>query len=76
MYVIPMRSFLCFGWTLLFSTTAVVLGETPRRDIQFKKLYEKVETKYKNNTCYPPPNLIFNAFKLADIDKLKVVIVG
>ena len=43
---------------------------------KFKKLYEKVETKYKNNTCYPPPNLIFNAFKLADIDKLKVVIVG
>ena len=26
--------------------------------------------------CYPPPNLIFNAFKLSNLKKLKVVIVG
>ena len=32
--------------------------------------------EYQNHTCYPPRELLFNAFKLTPLDKVKVVIVG
>ena len=40
------------------------------------KLKEKVELEYQNNVCYPPYELILNAFKLTPFDKVKVVIMG
>ncbi len=35
-----------------------------------------VRTEYTQHTCYPPGNLIFNAFNLCPFDKVKVVIIG
>ena len=32
--------------------------------------------EYQEHTCYPPRELLFNAFKLTPLDKVKVVIVG
>jgi uracil-DNA glycosylase len=32
--------------------------------------------EYQDHTCYPPRELLFNAFKLTPLDKVKVVIVG
>lgn len=42
----------------------------------FAKLTEAVRQEYKNGACYPPGNLIFNAFNLTPMDKVKVVIIG
>lgn len=43
---------------------------------QFQKTYAYCKEQYATHTCYPPPDLIFNAFKLTPLNKLKVVIVG
>ncbi len=42
----------------------------------FKKFMEIVKTKYKENTCFPEYNNIFNALKLTPYSKVKVVILG
>lgn len=42
----------------------------------FASLTEFVRNEYKNNMCYPPGRLIFNAFNLCPFDKVKVVIIG
>ena len=42
----------------------------------YRKLVEKVRKEYKNETCYPPEDKIFNAFNLCSFDKVKVVIMG
>jgi uracil-DNA glycosylase len=42
----------------------------------FEALYKYVKAEYTKGTCYPPRELIFNAFKTATFAKLKVVIVG
>jgi len=42
----------------------------------FKGIISKVEEEYKDNICYPPKDLIFNALKLTPYSKVKVVIVG
>lgn len=42
----------------------------------FTTIHREVQRKYAKNTCFPPPNLIFNAFNLTHLDDLKVVIVG
>ncbi len=42
----------------------------------FKKLMTDVEQEYHLHTCYPPKELIFNAFDNCDFDNLKVVIIG
>lgn len=42
----------------------------------FNKIYVFVQKKYETEKCYPPKNDIFNAFKLTNINNLKVVIVG
>lgn len=42
----------------------------------FKQLTDAVRQEYNTTTCYPPGNLIFNAFNLTPFDKVKVVIIG
>lgn len=42
----------------------------------FEQLTHFVHTEYHQFTCYPPGNLIFNAFRLCPFDKVKVVILG
>ena len=42
----------------------------------FKDLVAFVASEYDNNQCFPPENLIFNAFEKCRFDDLKVVIIG
>ncbi len=42
----------------------------------FKSLESFIDKEYKNKIIYPPKELIFNAFNLCPLDKVKVVIVG
>ena len=42
----------------------------------YRELMEKVREEYKNETCYPPEDKIFNAFNLCPFDKVRVVIIG
>lgn len=42
----------------------------------FLQLMEYVEDEYEKNICFPPKELIFNAFNLCSFDDLKVVIIG
>ena len=42
----------------------------------FNELNEQVDNEYNNYICFPPKNLIFNAFNFCSFDDLKVVIIG
>ena len=42
----------------------------------YRELMEKVREEYKNETCYPPEDKIFNALNLCPFDKVKVVIMA
>jgi len=42
----------------------------------FKNLYTYVKQEYATQVCFPPQNLIFNAFSQAHFKDLKIVIVG
>ena len=42
----------------------------------FPQLTESVRNEYRNNLCFPPAKLVFNAFNLCPFDKVKVVILG
>ncbi|MGN1375051.1 MAG: uracil-DNA glycosylase [Prevotella sp.] len=42
----------------------------------FESLVAFVRDEYARTTCYPPGNLIFNAFNLCPFDKVKVVLIG
>lgn len=42
----------------------------------FKKFMQTVKEKYKESTCFPEYNNIFNALKLTPYSKVKVVILG
>lgn len=42
----------------------------------FKELTDFFRQEYKTQVCYPPGNLIFNAFNLCPFDQVKVVIIG
>ena len=42
----------------------------------FRKLEEYLDNEYKNKVIYPPRELMFNAFSLCPLDKIKVVIIG
>ncbi|AEH02387.1 uracil-DNA glycosylase [Lacinutrix sp. 5H-3-7-4] len=42
----------------------------------FKSLMNFVEAEYEENQCFPPKNLIFNAFEKCHFNDLKVVIIG
>ena len=39
-------------------------------------LHKFLDKEYENNICYPPRQLLFNAFKLTPLNKVKVVIIG
>ena len=41
-----------------------------------EKLNKFLNKEYQDYTCYPPRNLLFNAFRLTPLDKVKVVIIG
>lgn len=41
-----------------------------------KSLHKFLDLEYQNNVCYPPRNLLFNAFKLTPLKEVKVVIIG
>lgn len=43
---------------------------------QFRSIFDFVKHEYDIGTCFPPKNLIFNAFQLTPFDKLKVVMIG
>ena len=40
------------------------------------KLNDFLNKEYRDNICYPPRELLFNAFRLTPLDKVKVVIIG
>lgn len=42
----------------------------------FNKFMEIIKQKYKENTCFPEYNNIFNALKMTPYSKVKVVILG
>lgn len=42
----------------------------------FVHLTDFVRNEYNQSPCYPPGNLIFNAFNLCPFDEVKVVIIG
>lgn len=42
----------------------------------FKNLISGINKEYQNGICYPPKNLIFEAFNQCSLDDLKVVIIG
>lgn len=42
----------------------------------FAELAAFVHDEYRRGTCYPPGNLIFNAFNLCPFDRVRVVILG
>lgn len=42
----------------------------------FSDLIQFVKAEYAKGACYPPGSLIFNAFNLCPLDKVKVVLIG
>ena len=42
----------------------------------FENLIKFVKHEYATQTCYPPGSLIFNAFNLCPLSKVKVVLIG
>ncbi len=40
------------------------------------KLNHFLNNEYSDHTCYPPRKLLFNAFRLTPLNKVKVVIIG
>lgn len=42
----------------------------------FLELMQQVEQEYATTTCFPPKDLIFNAFEQFDFNETKVVIIG
>jgi uracil-DNA glycosylase len=42
----------------------------------FLKLISDVENEYESSVCFPPKDLIFNAFEKCNLNDLKVVIIG
>ena len=42
----------------------------------FTNLRTFIKNEYKNKQIFPPPKLIFNAFNLTPVNKVKVVIIG
>lgn len=53
----------------------IVLKEEFSKDY-FKKLGIFIKSEYKNKTVFPPYENIFDALRLTDYDKVKVVILG
>ena len=41
-----------------------------------KSLHKFLDLEYKTYTCYPPRELLFNAFRITPLSEVKVVIIG
>ena len=41
-----------------------------------KRLFLFLDEQYQNNICYPPKELLFNAFNLCPLSEVKVIIIG
>lgn len=52
------------------------LLETERAKPYFQNLMQAIEKEYRENTCYPPFDKIFNAMLLTPFEDIKCVIVG
>ena len=52
------------------------LFEIEQKKDYFIKLQEFIDNEYNTKVIYPPKDMIYNAFKYNDIDKIKVVIIG
>ena len=52
------------------------LFEIEMKKDYFIKLQEFIDNEYNTKVIYPPKEMIYNAFKYNDIDKIKVVIIG
>lgn len=47
------------------------------RQLDFaKRLHSYLDEEYENHICYPPRKLLFKAFELTPLKKVKVVIIG
>lgn len=53
----------------------IILDSEFKKDY-FRKLGTFVKNEYKNKTCFPQYNNIFNALRYTDYDEVKVVILG
>jgi len=42
----------------------------------YRNLLSFIDKEYQSFTCYPPKELMFNAFELTPLNKVKVVIIG
>lgn len=42
----------------------------------YQELMKFIDKEYSENVCYPPKELIFNAFRLVDSNDIKVIIIG
>lgn len=43
---------------------------------QFRSIFDFVKNEYDIGTCFPPKNLIFNAFQKTSFENLKIVMLG
>lgn len=50
--------------------------ETEQHKEYFEKLIIQVENEYDHHICFPPKELIFNAFVFCTLNDLKIVIIG
>ena len=62
--------------TVIKSNSWADFFETEKRKPYFNDLMNTVAEEYENHTCFPPKDLIFNAFEACDFKNLKVVIIG
>ena len=58
------------------SSSWKVFFEKEKEKAYFRRLEEFLDNEYKNKVIYPPRDLVFNAFSLCPLDKIKVVIIG
>ncbi len=59
----------------LIPTWQTILSDEIKKTY-FQELMESVDEEYKNHTCYPPKELIFNALNFCSFKDVKVVIIG
>ena len=64
MFIVPNNS----SWHSFF--------EIEKSKPYFELLSNTIDFEYENHICYPPKELIFNAFNACEISDLKVVIIG
>ena len=57
------------------SSWSAFFKEVSQKDYS-KSLHEFLDNEYSTQTIYPPRELLFNAFKLLNVEDVKVVIIG